>query len=131
MVGPFRLVLEKNAFGNGLYMPFRELWGYELLFYLKKCFCETPYCGGEGPGGRDGVRREGGSSQSLEARHGGLSGHQGPGGREDFSGRVHDVNEKPEERSSGQRSGGAMPGESYKEFKARREQEKKKKSAGQ
>ena len=43
MVGPFRLVLEKNAFGNGLYMPFRELWGYELLFYLKKCFCETPY----------------------------------------------------------------------------------------
>ena len=87
--------------------------------------------GGEGPGGRDGVRREGGSSQSLEARHGGQSGHQGPGGREDFSGRVHDVNEKPEERSSGQRSGGAMPGESYKEFKARREQEKKKKSAGQ
>ena len=87
--------------------------------------------GGEGPGGRDGVRREGGSSQSLDARHGGLSGHQGPGGREDFSGRVHDVNEKPEERSSGQRSGGAMPGESYKEFKARREQEKKKKSAGQ
>ena len=46
MVGPFRLVLEKNAFGNGLYMPFRELWGYELLFYLKKCFCETPYSKG-------------------------------------------------------------------------------------
>ena len=25
-------------------MPFRELWGYELLFFWKKCFCETPYC---------------------------------------------------------------------------------------
>ena len=43
MVGPFRLVLGKKSFGYGLYMPYRESWGYEQFFLSKKCFCETPY----------------------------------------------------------------------------------------
>ena len=62
-MGPFRLVLEKNPIGNGLYMPFRELWGYELLFYLKKCFCETPYLPYGEVGGANGG--EGGALQVL------------------------------------------------------------------
>ena len=44
VVGPFRLVLGKKAFGYGLYMPYRESWGYEQFIFLKKCFRETPYC---------------------------------------------------------------------------------------
>ena len=44
-MGPFRLVLGKKSFGYGLYMPYRESWGYEQFFLLKKCFCETPYWG--------------------------------------------------------------------------------------
>ena len=35
-LGPFRLVLGNKAFGYGLYMPYRESWRYEQLFFLKK-----------------------------------------------------------------------------------------------
>ena len=42
VVGPFRLVLGKKAFGYGLYMPYRGSWGYEQFVFLKKCFCDAP-----------------------------------------------------------------------------------------
>ena len=42
-MGPSRLVQTKKAFVYGLYMPYRESWGYGQFVLWKKCFCETPY----------------------------------------------------------------------------------------
>ena len=44
VVGPPRLVLEKKAFGSGLYTPWRGAYCYGLIFSLQSVICETPYC---------------------------------------------------------------------------------------
>ena len=44
MLGPFRLVLRKKAFGSELYIPWKDAWEYALNFWLKSWFRETPYC---------------------------------------------------------------------------------------
>ena len=43
MLGPFRLVPRKKAFGSELYIPWRDAWGYALNYWLKSWFRETPY----------------------------------------------------------------------------------------
>ena len=42
-MAPSRVELEKNAFGSGLYIPWRGTYWVALIFFLKKCNSETPY----------------------------------------------------------------------------------------
>ena len=44
MVGPFIVEIEKKASGSGLYIPWRGTYWVALIFFLTKCFSETPYC---------------------------------------------------------------------------------------